>query len=1360
MKKTNNNNKRTNKKDTLSIVGIGASAGGLNALKEFFKHVPEDSGLAYVVVVHLSPDHKSMLDQLLQPHIKMPVKQVSASTSIEPNTVYIIPPNSNLDTIDTHLRLSELEEKRSERAPIDHFLRTLAKIHDGNAIGVILSGTGSDGTLGMKEIKACGGLTIAQDPTEAEYDGMPQSAIATGIIDLVLPIAEMPSKIISYSTTTPDVAALGKEADLKSEDKKTIQKIFAQVKTRTNNDFSRYKLSTVMRRLERRMQIYEIAKLNEYLELLRKNPEEAKTLSDDFLINVTNFFRDEAVFDFLKENTIPQILKKKNPEEMVRIWSIGCATGEEAYSLAIILSEAIAEMDSPPTVQIFATDLHEASISKARQGFFPGDITVDVSKERLSRFFTPGDGGYHIRKEIREMVIFTPHNLLSDPPFSKLDMVMCRNLMIYLQREVQRDVFDLLHYALLPNGFLALGSSETLEKSELFKTEQKDLALFSKKNVNGPEPRLPVFPETKTHTTQKLTNVDQEIISIGDLHHKTVEQFGPPSILISADYQLMHISDTAGRYLQMPGGQPSKDIFRLIRIDLALELRSVIHASKEKKKTVRSSPVRITLDGEKRQVFLSARFIEKEKYDNVILLVFEEYDEPRKTSQQTGDKKKNDFYLKRIEELENELQDKKQQIQAVIEEYETSREEMKASNEELQSSNEELRSTLEELETSKEELQSVNEELTTVNQENRHKVEELSQVSDDLQNLLKATDIATLFVNRDHRIVRYTSKINDLFNIRQADHGRPLSDITNKLGYPNFTDDIDKVIKTLHSQEKEITDENKNCYITRLIPYRTTEDKIDGVVITFIDITERKRAEERIAENEERLRLTLDAMNIGSWMREYNNEELFIDENNAKIFSFKGGAQTVPVEQIYERIHPEDREMVKQATKKAWNKNDRYNLEFRVILNGKERWINGRGKVVKDSTRKMIGINFDVTERKHAEQELREAKVAAEKAAKIKEEFLAHMSHEIRTPLNAIIGFSHLLLEQPHHTQQKKNLNYLNTAAENLNGLIDDILDYSKLRSGKWKIKEEPLEIQRCTKEIVMPHLPAATAKKIKLKTVVDEKIPDTVKTDETKVMHVLNNLLSNAIKFTNEGEVSLEVKLNHKKNKKLWLEFSVSDTGIGIEKQEMEAIFDEFHQSDHSTMKQFKGTGLGLSIVKMYLEILGSEINVESNSGKGSRFWFVLPVKETTEQPATKKEPEEDERTENNFPDAKLLIVEDDNFSRMMMSQMLTMWGIEHDEALNGREAVQLAEKNGYDIIYIDVHMPVMDGIEATRKIRKINGYKNKPIYALTADVTDGVNSHVKSGLFTGKTIKPFTPEKLLSDIKKILSIKTPAEK
>jgi two-component system CheB/CheR fusion protein len=836
--------------DRFPIVGIGASAGGLGALKTFFARVPEKSGAAFVVVVHLSPEYKSHMPELLQPHVKLPVRQVTGAVPLEQDHVYIIPPNANLDTIDTHLRLSALEERRQDRAPIDHFFRTLARTHDGDAIGVILTGTGSDGTQGLRHIKERGGLTVVQDPTEAEYDGMPRSAIAAAPVDLVLPLAQMPEAILRYARTAPRLTVPADEEHVDSEAGHLLHKVFAQIRARTGRDFSSYKRSTVLRRITHRMQFNHLQEPSEYLDLLRRQPDEVHALADDILITVTSFFRDPEVFQGLTETVIPRLFDGKETSDCVRVWSVGCATGEEAYSLAMLLLEESSRREASVPMQIFASDLHKRSLQAAREGFYPGDIEPDITPERLRRFFEQDAGGYRIRKEVRDLVIFTPHNLLGDPPFSRVDLVTCRNLLIYLQRDTQQRVFELFHYALLPGGFLMVGSSETVDAPELFRIEDKKRCVYRKRNVPAPEPRLPFFPQARAGISEWTRRAEPALSASAydALHQRMMVEHGPPSLLVGSDDKIVHLSARAGRYLVHPAGAPTTSVYKLVRQELQLELRAALPAARAQGKPLRSQPISVQMDGEALPVVLDVRPALAPGHEGLLLVVFEEREPATATAPPADEDDAQRQYRARVDELEAEQQVVRERLQAIIKDYEASQEELKASNEELQSANEELRSMMEELETSKEELQSINEELQTVNQENRHKVEELDRLSTDLQHFLAATDIATLFLDRQLQILRFTPRVGELFNVRSGDRGRPLADFTHSLGYDELLQDATAVRERLTPIEREVQDQAGRWYLTRMLPYRSADDRIGGVVITFVDITARKQAEDLVRE--------------------------------------------------------------------------------------------------------------------------------------------------------------------------------------------------------------------------------------------------------------------------------------------------------------------------------------------------------------------------------------------------------------------------------------------------------------------------------------------------------------------------------
>lgn len=858
-RKTNKVNLHAEKHDEITVVGIGASAGGLKALQTFFEALPDNTGMAYVVITHLHPEHESHLAELLQRYTHMPVRQVDGLVHVEKDHVYVIPPNRRLVMEDSQIDLTEFKEPRGQRAPIDYFFRSLARGHP-NSVGIILSGGGTDGAVGVKAIKEEGGLLMVQHPDEAEYNSMPHAAIATGLADVVLPVKELAEKLVEYTRFRPPLPL---DADELTEGQlEVIRRITAHVHARTGHDFSQYKRSTILRRIQRRMQIHGLSTLETYLNNLRENPTEASALFNDILIGVTSFFRDRESWENVANQVVPQILKGKESGDMVRTWTIGCSTGEEAYGMAILLFEAVDRLEIRPQIQVFASDLDENAIKHAREGLYPSAIEADVSTERLERFFTQEGEHYRVRRELRDVVLFTHHSVLRDAPFSRLDLISCRNLLIYLEREIQDTVFDIFHYALKPGGYLFLGNSESAESSqELFQTVDKMHHIYRTKPWNHEHPHIPSLPLSIGASTYKdlysqphtpRIHSTMEIPRLSDEHSKALEVQAPPSVLINEKYAVLHVSETAGRYLIQPSGPITTDLLKLVRPELQLELRTTLFLVFEKDQALFTPPIPVRFNGRPHRVILSVKPYragtgdgKKQEKQALVFFLEDEQDEPTiQAAPEQDETRKNAVVM----QLENEVRRLREQLQASIEEYESSSEELKASNEELQSINEEYRSATEELETSKEELQSVNEELQTVNNELKTKLEEISRSHSDLENLMGSTEIAMLFLDRELHIRHYTPGMRELFNIMPGDRGRPIKHLTHTLRYGQFFEDAEEVLRSLVPIEREVQGEAGGWFLLRMRPYRTVEDRIDGVIFTFVEITRLKQAEAQLVE--------------------------------------------------------------------------------------------------------------------------------------------------------------------------------------------------------------------------------------------------------------------------------------------------------------------------------------------------------------------------------------------------------------------------------------------------------------------------------------------------------------------------------
>jgi two-component system CheB/CheR fusion protein len=840
-------------KDALfPIVGIGASAGGLEALEQFLRHVPQGSGLALVIVQHLDPTHRGILPELLQRATGMTVLQARDRLPVKPDCVYVIPPNKDMSILHGVLHLFEPTAPRGLRLPIDFFLRSLADDQQERSIGVILSGMGSDGTMGLRAIKEKAGVSLVQEPASARFDSMPRSAIDAGLADLVAPAEELPGKILDYLQHARVITRT--EPRLEDKDQSAMEKVIILLRAKTGHDFSMYKKNTVYRRIERRMGIHQIDRIAAYVRYLQENSQEVELLFRELLIGVTSFFRDPAAWEQLQAEAIPALLAGCPANGVLRAWSAGCSTGEEAYSLAMAFKETLAKVKPAAnvTLQIFATDLDRDAIDKARQGGYPANIAADVSPERLRRFFIQGENGYRIVKEIREMVTFATQNLIMDPPFTKLDLILCRNLLIYLTPELQKKILPLFHYSLNPGGILFLGNAETTGAcTELFAPLHLKSRIFQRRESVLPVEPLAfpsAFVPTRPGVPKELLTLKPAANFQSLADQLLLQHFSPPAVLVNDKGDILYISGRTGKYLEPAAGKANWNIFAMAREGLRFDLGSAFQKALRQKEAVTVKGLKVGTNGGAQIVDVTVQAIdEPEPLRGMVMIVFAE-GTPAAATKAPGRSRNAPANNARVLELEQELRQLRDELQTTREEMQSSQEELKSTNEELQSTNEELQSTNEELTTSREELQSLNEELQTVNAEQQSKMDDLSRTHDDMRNLLNSTEIVTVFLDNNLHVRRFTSGANKLFKLIPGDVGRPLSDITSNLIYPELIDEAREVLRTLVFSEKQITTTDGRWFSVRIMPYRTIDDVIGGVVITFAEITATKTLEAKLHE--------------------------------------------------------------------------------------------------------------------------------------------------------------------------------------------------------------------------------------------------------------------------------------------------------------------------------------------------------------------------------------------------------------------------------------------------------------------------------------------------------------------------------
>ena len=952
------------------VVGIGASAGGLEALQEFFKAMPINSGAAFVVVQHLSPDYRSLMDELLARYTKMTIHRVSDGMQIEENHIYLIPPRMNMTIFHGKLYLSEHAQTRTLNLPIDIFLRSLAKDQEKNAIAIILSGTGSDGTLGIRAIKEFGGMTMVQDDRSAKFDGMPRSSISTGMVDFILPPAKLAEELTNY-IKHPFVKQKEHIELQINQDVNQLAKVIAILRDSKGVDFNDYKENTIIRRLEKRISINRFENISEYVTFLSNNNKEINILFNELLIGVTRFFRDEDAFKKLISEVIAPLIDRGSTHKEIRIWVTACSTGEEAYSLAILFREYMNRTKVNCEVKIFATDLDAVSLEFAGTGLYPESIASDVTPERILKYFIRRDNGYQINETIRGMIIFAKHNILQDPPFSKLDLISCRNMLIYMKNDVQQRIMSMFYFSLNENGYLFLGSSESLGTlADGFKTIDSKAKIYQQ--ISGFKP--PIMHNLGL-TSMHKTNTDLKNISsylkgnrpkphiLDGVFDQILANYIPPSVIIDENFDILHTIHQVGRFVSLPVGQISINLLKMLPRETGIVANSLIRRAEKKNTEVLIENIP-PVDPDKSLSMACRRITNKNTGENFYLLSFieKEQEESHIAKKEIEKIDINLQYQLRLDELEKELQYKSESLQATVEELETSNEELQSSNEELIASNEELQST-------NEELQSVNEELYTVNAEHIRKIEELTELYADIDNLLRYTQIGNLFLDRNLNIRKINDVASGLTNILQSDIGRPIQHLSINALYPNFLNDIYKVADNLQPIEREIRNKDESWFMMKILPYRTNENAVEGIIITFVDITGIKKSQEYASDLNNKFNLAMEIGQMAWWEWNYESNEVKTSPTKFAMLGYSKQEIGEGYEAWTKLIHPDDLEKAMDAmTLLLQGKSEFYLVEYRIKhKTGHYRWFSDKGQVIeycKNGKPKIImGVAIDISDK-------------------------------------------------------------------------------------------------------------------------------------------------------------------------------------------------------------------------------------------------------------------------------------------------------------------------------------------------------------------------------------------------------------
>ena len=1361
------------------VVGIGASAGCVTALQALFKNLPADAGMAFVVVARLSAQPESTIDTLLAKATSMPVQRVRAKTPLEPSHVYLISPALQLTMNGGHLQVAEPDGSPGRPVAIDVLFRTLAEVERERALCVVLSGTGSDGSVGLRRIKERGGMTLVQTPTDAEYNGMPTNAIATGCVDVVLPAAEIGPKLVELWANMQRIQLPAPAAQVMSLvdsppneaaaalAEGALADVMTLLRSRTGHDFGHYKRATVLRRLERRLQVNGVPDLPAYRDLLRNHPAEAESLLKDLLISVTNFFRDPEAFVALEHELTTRLQQRNSDDGRMRAWIPGCATGEEAYSVAMLLSERAAFLRRDLGVQVFASDIDERAIAVARTGLYPDSIVTDVTPARLLQFFDKESANVRVRKDLREKVLFATHNVLRDPPFSQLDLVSCRNLLIYLDRTVQAQVLETFHFALKPGGLLFLGNSEGTDPvRDLFAPVDEKQRIYRAQGVRrGVRVTAPPREVERAFLRTPYRPAPDARAALATVHERARDAHAAASVLVDESGNILDSTARAAGLLRFAAGAPSQNLMDTVRADLRLELRAALVQAWRDGTSVQAGKVRVDERGGASPAGASWVAMTVYPVDDrglPLMLVLFQQAEATLGLEAVAGAPRDPVHAA----LEAELRRTREELHGALNESAASTRELRASKEELQAINEELHATAEALETSRQELQSVNEELATVNQEFKDKVAETSQVNDDLKNLIGSTDIASIFVDRDMRIKRFTPSATRLFNLIDSDVGRSLLHITHRLHYPWLEQDAADAVRSLQGIEREVAGEGGSAYLVRVRPYRTHEDVIDGAALNFVDITAVRHAEERLSVGEANLKLVAESTQdyaivttdpdgrVTGWNQgaqrvfEYSEQEI-VGEMIDIIFTAEDRAAGIP------QLERETARDTGRAIDERWHiRKDSGSFYCSGIMTP----LHEHGRLVG-----FAKIARDQTEHKRAERQLesllvqeKQTRAELQRAIALKDEFLAVMSHELKQPLNLIHINAEMMSRLPEVRQAPsvaRAADIIRRAVLSQSKIIDDLLDLSRLQTGKFGLTATAMDWRNTVNKVLDAVAADAEAQRLTVVRELDS-APVWIFADPVRVEQIVWNLVSNALKFTPSGG-SLRVELTTEGPK---ARLDVADSGQGIAPDFIESVFDMFRQADRSTTRPQGGMGIGLALVRQLAEAQGGKVAVASEGiGRGARFSVWLPLVEAEHGDAARQTP---------LPalaGLRVLAVDDTSDALESFATLLRLEGAEVTAVASGRAALEALAGGRYDLLLSDVAMPGMDGYELIATVRgdpamtptttTTTTTRDLPAVALTGFGRPQDARKALAAGFDAHLAKPVVIEELLQLVEKLLA-------